>query len=389
VTRVDDAHAHELPNERRVAAPAAAVPAAGGHSLRELRFDRVSRLYGEVPALSDFSLTVRGGEFVSFLGPSGSGKSTALNCLAGLVPPSSGEIWLDDRRIDTLSPDRRGFAMVFQNYALFPHMTVLRNVAFGLRMRRVGQAETERRTRAALELVRLAHKADQRPSQLSGGEQQRVAIARAIACEPPLVLMDEPLSNLDAKLRMEMRTEIRRIHQEFGLTTIYVTHDQQEALSLSDRLVILNHGVIEQVDTPAKIYDEPRTSFVADFVGYRNMLEGDVQRADGRYLTIRAGQTELAGIAHDNSTSGRVRMRLRPDDVVLADSEEPGPNRMRLIVEVVEYAGREFMVQASTGDGHRFALLAPQAPELGSEIFVYVPPDRVRLYSSTPPEHRP
>src|SRR3954452_12082620 len=200
------------------------------HAFRTLRLDRISREFGSMRALHDVSLTVERGEFIALLGPSGCGKSTALNCLAGLLPLTAGSIWMDERRIDTLPPERRGFGMVFQNYALFPHLTVRRNIDFGLQMRRLPKAEIARRTAAAIGLVHLEEHAGKLPGQLSGGQQQRVAIARAVVLEPSLVLMDEPLSNLDAKLRLEMRTEIRRLHQSLGLTTVYVTHDQEEAL---------------------------------------------------------------------------------------------------------------------------------------------------------------
>src|SRR5512144_2517529 len=225
------------------------------HDFSELRLDRVTRRFAGAGgkafnALDELTLTVRRGEFICLLGPSGCGKSTALNCIAGLMHLSGGSIWLDDTRIDTLPPEKRGFGMVFQNYALFPHMSVERNIGFGLRMRGVAGAEIESRVANAIRLVQLTGQAHKLPGQLSGGQQQRVAIARAIVIEPPLILMDEPLSNLDAKLRVETRAEIRRIHNELGRATIYVTHDQDEALSLADRIVVMKDGVVQQIDTP-------------------------------------------------------------------------------------------------------------------------------------------
>src|SRR6267378_5253573 len=208
---------------------AVALPTASA-SFGELRLDGVTRAFGGVVALAGLTLTVRSGEFITLLGPSGCGKSTALNCIAGLLPLSGGGIWLDDKRIDVLRPEQRGFGMVFQNYALCPHMSVRKNIGFGLAMRRVPKEEIRGKVDAALDLVQLRAHAEKLPGQLSGGQQQRVAIARAIVIEPPLVLMDEPLSNLDAKLRLEMRTELRRLHRELGSITIYVTHDQDEAL---------------------------------------------------------------------------------------------------------------------------------------------------------------
>src|SRR6266403_4504352 len=227
---------------------------AASSNFRRLRLDGVSRNFGSLNALRDVTLEVGRGEFIALLGPSGCGKSTALNCLAGLLPLTGGGIWLDDKRIDVLRPEKRGFGMVFQNYALFPHMSVRKNIGFGLAMRRVPKEEIRGKVDAALDLVQLRAHAEKLPGQLSGGQQQRVAIARAIVIEPPLVLMDEPLSNLDAKLRLEMRAEIRRIHALVGSTTIYVTHDQDEALSLADRIVVLKDGEIRQTGAPEDLY---------------------------------------------------------------------------------------------------------------------------------------
>ncbi|MFD0516926.1 ABC transporter ATP-binding protein [Paractinoplanes durhamensis] len=237
-----------------------------------LRIDGVTRRFGGKAALERLDLDIEQGEFIALLGPSGCGKSTALNCLAGLLPLSEGSIWQDDTRLDTLPPERRGFGMVFQSYALFPHLSVRKNIAFGLQMRRLPRAEVRRRTDEAIKLVRLEEHATKLPGQLSGGQQQRVAIARAVVLEPSLVLMDEPLSNLDAKLRLEMRTEIRRLHQSLGLTTVYVTHDQEEALSMADRLVVLRDGRVQQIGTPEELHTRPANRHVADFMGYRNLL---------------------------------------------------------------------------------------------------------------------
>src|ERR1700722_500406 len=213
------------------------------NSLNFLRLGLTKR-YGSKTVLDNLELEIRGGEFVTFLGPSGCGKSTALSIVAGLTPATEGEIWLDGKRADDLPPEKRGFGMVFQNYALFPHMTVFDNVAFGLTLKPLMQDEIKRRVQEMLRLVQLLGFEDRYPGQLSGGQQQRVAIARALVLRPRLMLFDEPLSNLDAKLRVEMRAEIKQIHAELGLTSIYVTHDQAEALSLSDRIVVLRHGVL-------------------------------------------------------------------------------------------------------------------------------------------------
>ena len=375
--------ADQLEGSARTDPPVADKPDDGDRQFRELRLDGVTRAFGATDALHDLSITIRGGEFVAFLGPSGSGKSTALNCLAGLLPLTAGEIWLDDRRIDTLPPEQRGFAMVFQNYALFPHLDVRRNVGFGLRMRKVPKQETNRRVEEALTLVRLSHKADSHPAQLSGGEQQRVAIARAIVCEPPLVLMDEPLSNLDAKLRLEMRTEIRRLHQDLGLTTIYVTHDQHEALSLADRIVILRNGVVEQAGTPSEVYIEPETDFVAGFLGYRNALTGNVDESHGRQTTVLVGDLRLVGKSPAAMPTGDAVVRIRPDDLMVCNGGGTGPNRIPLLIEVVEYGGREFVVEGVTPAGQRLYFMASEAPRLGDSVTVAVEPENVRVFAPT------
>jgi putative spermidine/putrescine transport system ATP-binding protein len=342
----------------------------------ELRLDHVSRGFGGVLALDGLDLTIQGGEFVALLGPSGCGKSTALNCLAGLLPLSEGSIWLDERRIDTVAPEQRGFGMVFQNYALFPHMSVRANIGFGLRMARVAKAEARRRVDEALALVQLEEHAEKFPAQLSGGQQQRVAIARAIVLEPALVLMDEPLSNLDAKLRLEMRTEIKRIHQTLGLTTVYVTHDQEEALSLADRLVLLRQGRVQQVGTPEDVYSEPANRFVAGFMGYRNELELPVSSVADKTVVLG----ELTGTRREDLGEVAVAA-IRPEDFTVGD----GPNAMEVDVEVVEYQGREQAIQARTAAGDPLHLRAPTRLAPGDRVTVSVPPERVLVFAADSP----
>ena len=343
-------------------------------TIGKLRLDAVSRAFGGHRALDGLSLTIAGGEFVALLGPSGCGKSTALNCLAGLLPLTDGAIWLDDRRIDGVPPERRGFGMVFQNYALFPHMTARANIGFGLRMRGVARAEATRRVEAALDLVRLTAHADRVPGQLSGGQQQRVAIARAIAFEPSVVLMDEPLSNLDAKLRLEMRTEIRRIHQTLGLTTVYVTHDQEEALSLADRLVLLRDGTVQQVGTPEEVYAEPANHFVASFMGYRNELRLPVESVTGTRVSLGG----LTGTLCAELSAGAAAVAaIRPEDIAIGD----GPNRLEATVEVVEYQGRELAVEARTDAGTALHLRTGERPAPGDRLTLTVPPERVLVFA--------
>ncbi|WP_270888244.1 ABC transporter ATP-binding protein [Pedococcus sp. 5OH_020] len=349
----------------------------------QLRLDGVGRRFGGQDALQDLDLTIRAGEFIALLGPSGCGKSTALNCLAGLLPLTAGSIWQDSKRIDTLPPERRGFGMVFQNYALFPHMTVRSNIAFGLQMRRLPKADVTRRTEEAIRLVQLEEHAGKLPGQLSGGQQQRVAIARAVVLEPSLVLMDEPLSNLDAKLRLEMRTEIRRLHQSLGLTTVYVTHDQEEALSMADRLVVLRKGRVQQIGTPEELHTKPTNWHVADFMGFRNLLTVKVQEAGGRQVVVEGPGIRLAATAMAQVSSGeRVVAGVRPEDLVVqpAAAANGGGNVIRAMVEVVEYQGRELAVEARTPEGHRLHLRTPERVTAGEAISVSVAPERLLVF---------
>ena len=357
----------------------------------------VGRRFGGVDALAGLDLTIKAGEFVALLGPSGCGKSTALNCLAGLLPLTHGKIRLDGRRIDTLPPERRGFGMVFQSYALFPHLSVAKNVAFGLQMRGVPRAETDARVRAAIDLVKLGEHAKKLPGQLSGGQQQRVAIARAVVLEPSLVLMDEPLSNLDAKLRLDMRTEIRRLHQSLGLTTIYVTHDQEEALSLADRLVVMREGRVQQVGTPDELYESPTSWYVADFMGYRNILPATVVSASGGEAVVQLTGTAGDGVRLTGRAVGalgagdRVRVAVRPEDLHVS-GVEPG-SLVELVetrvstsagvipgtVSVVEYHGREHAVGVQAGDTMLHARAAT-APDVGGAVTLTAPVDRVLVF---------
>jgi putative spermidine/putrescine transport system ATP-binding protein len=270
--------------------------------------------------------------------------------------------------------------MVFQNYALFPHMTVRQNIGFGLKMRKVAKAEMEKRVEEALNLVRLQGQGHKLPGQLSGGQQQRVAIARAIVIEPPLVLMDEPLSNLDAKLRLEMRAEIRRIHNQLGATTVYVTHDQDEALSLADRVVVLRDGEIRQVGAPSDLYERPDHLDVAEFMGYRNRLTGKVIGTDGDRTSVAVGKAMLAGTARDNLKVGdSAVIAARADDVVAGERSD---KTVEAVVETIEYRGREFVGTARTAEGLELVFHAPQTAGLGSSIWLSVDPARALAFAA-------
>jgi putative spermidine/putrescine transport system ATP-binding protein len=350
-----------------------------GQAFRQLRLENVRRDFGNMSALRDLSLTIERGQFVALLGPSGCGKSTALNCIAGLLPVTGGSIRLDDKRIDTLRTEERGFGMVFQNYALFPHMTVRKNIGFGLRMRGVAGAEIEKRVDEALRLVRLTDQAGKLPGQLSGGQQQRVAIARAIVIEPPLVLMDEPLSNLDAKLRLEMRQEIRRIHGQLGSTTIYVTHDQEEALSLADRIVVLREGQIRQVGTPAELYAEPAHLDVADFMGYRNRIEGVLVGQAGGMASVDIGGAVIEGRSRGEIKGGRAVAAMRPDDLTPVAN---GAKGISAAVESIEYRGREFHGVARTPQDVELHFSSPLRLEIGAAVRLAAEPRQVLIFSA-------
>ena len=348
---------------------------------RQLRIDRLSRTFGNLHALKNVSLTIRRGEFIALLGPLGCGKSTALNCLAGLLRATGGGIWLDDRRIDTLRPEQRGFGMVFQNYALFPHMSVRRNIGFGLMMRRVPKAESLPRVEEAVALVRLKGHEHKLPAQLSGGQQQRVAIARAIVVEPPLVLMDEPLSNLDAMLRLEMRAEIRRIHNTLGATTIYVTHDQEEALSLADRIVVMREGEVRQVGTPQDLFARPDHLDVAEFMGFRNRLQGRVVGLEGGLATVDVGRARVTGLAREPVAVGAfAAVAVRPDDLEPVSTSEMA---LHASVYASEFRGREFMGFARTADGTELSFHSPQPVSAGETVHLGAPSDRVLVYAGT------
>jgi putative spermidine/putrescine transport system ATP-binding protein len=351
--------------------------AIAARDFRELRLDGVGRSFGTLNALKSVDLKVRRGEFIALLGPSGCGKSTALNCLAGLLTLSSGSIWLDNTRIDQLKPEERGFGMVFQNYALFPHMSVSKNIGFGLAMQGRSKTEIQCKVGEALSIVRLGDQAEKLPGQLSGGQQQRVAIARAIVIEPPLVLMDEPLSNLDAKLRLEMRAEIRRIHDLIGSTTIYVTHDQEEALSLADRIVVMREGVVRQVGTPEDLYVRPAHPDVAEFMGYRNQIRSRAAKV-GNLMSINIGGVGLQGTPIDGVADGDIVAAIRPDDLKLAAD---GPLTVK--VGSAQYHGNDFYCWGCAGDGTELYFRSETKVQKGDTVRLSADPSRVLIYSRT------
>jgi putative spermidine/putrescine transport system ATP-binding protein len=354
------------------------------HDFSELRLDAVSRRFAGAGgrafnALSELTMTIRRGEFIALLGPSGCGKSTALNCIAGLLQLSGGTIKLDDLRIDVLPPEQRGFGMVFQNYALFPHMSIEKNVGFGLKMRGVSPSEIAPRVAKALKMVQLTGQEHKLPGQLSGGQQQRVAIARAIVIEPPLILMDEPLSNLDAKLRIETRAEIRRIHVELDRATIYVTHDQEEALSLADRIVVMKEGVAQQIAPPSEVYSQPANLAVARFMGYRNVLDLDVDGEAGDKVTLAGPDIRITGTRKLALTGKRAAVAFRPEEAALADAGL-ATNAIAGNVVNVEYGGRDSLVDVKTPGGAVLHVRSVRQPALGDAVAVQVPVERALVY---------
>jgi putative spermidine/putrescine transport system ATP-binding protein len=291
-----------------------------------VQIDGLRKRYGSAVAVNGVSLAVRAGELLTLLGPSGCGKTTTLRCIGGFVRPDAGTIAIGGEDVTGLPPYRRHFGMVFQSYALFPHLTVFENVAFGLRIRRVASSELTSRVRRSLESVRLSDLAERLPKQLSGGQQQRVALARALVYEPRVLLLDEPLSNLDAKLRVEMRLEIRAIQRQQGLTAIYVTHDQEEALSISDRVAVMREGRIEQLASPSELYHAPLTPFIATFVGTSNLLEGEaigIRPVDGRAAVRVRGAFTLAAALPSTVRPGQpLWVVARPETIALTPAEQ-------------------------------------------------------------------
>ncbi len=293
--------------------------------------------------VQDFNLQVEQGEFIAFLGPSGCGKTTTLNMIAGFLDPDGGDLLIKGQRMNGVPPYKRELGMVFQTYSLFPHMTVAENIAYGLKLRKVGKQEMQERVKRVLELVKLPNVADRYPKQLSGGQRQRIAIARALVIEPSLLLLDEPLSNLDAKLREELRDELKRLHQEIGVTTIFVTHDQEEALALSDRIVVLNHGFVEQIGTPLEIYNQPASEFVHTFIGKTNRMEGEVIAIDADGIKVRTTGgllIQAAKQAREFSLQQKVIVFVRPEKIKLSDTGvHTGANQVEGHLQLASFLG--------------------------------------------------
>lgn len=349
--------------------------------MSEIHIRQLSRSYGTYEALKSCDLVIPDGALLALLGPSGCGKSTTLQLLAGFDTPSSGEIWAGKELLSSpqkvIPPEHRGISLVFQNYAVWPHKTVAENVAFGLKLRKLSRSEVETRLNRALETVRLGSLRDRYPFELSGGQQQRVALARALAVEPKILLLDEPLSNLDAHLREEMRFEIRRVHDELGITTVYVTHDQGEALVTADKVAVMRAGVVQQFGTPEDIFERPANTFVASFIGSNNEIEG-VKEEGG---VLRIGATSLRAEDRSNAMPGQAAVLcIRPSRLQLCDAGVPD-NRLDGVVKRSAYLGeyRDVLIELVDG-GNLRAFVSPRLrTSVGERVSVHLPPSACQI----------
>jgi putative spermidine/putrescine transport system ATP-binding protein len=361
---------------------------AAGDPVVELR--NVVKRYGEITAVHSMDLEVASGAFVTLLGPSGCGKTTTLRMIAGLATPSDGDIRIKGVRVNEVPIHKRNLGLVFQNYALFPHKSVFDNVAFGLKYRGVAKAEVAERVRRALELVRLPQMADRRPAQLSGGQQQRIALARAIVIEPDVLLLDEPLSALDANLREEMRIELKRIQDQLGIATVFVTHDQSEALAMSDTIVVMSAGYVEQIGSPEEVYNSPSSEFVAKFLGNSNILDGRIVGQAGEHLKIAVdglGEVQAAADAA-RAGDGHVRLVVRAEKLHLFDANDSEQDAGALSgrVEAVDYQGQAARYFVRVGP-HSLQAINPidRRPfAQGAEVSVRIRPRDIVLLGPEP-----
>jgi spermidine/putrescine transport system ATP-binding protein len=357
--------------------------AAGGGALA---LQALEKRFDEVAAVDSIDLEVTAGEFFSLLGPSGCGKTTTLRLIAGFERPTAGEILLDGTSLAAVPPDRRNVNTVFQSYALFPHLDVLDNVAFGMRYQKVPRKERERRAREALALVELADLAKRRPHQLSGGQQQRVALARALVLRPAVLLLDEPLGALDAKIRRQLRIELKALQEEVGTTFVFVTHDQEEALSMSDRIAVMNGGKVDQVGTPREVYESPATLFVADFLGVANVMRAEAGGGNGAFCSVRVGEFELRAGCGDLGTRGAASVVIRPERLeVIPRSEHPGENCLPGMVDRTVFVGSNLQVMVRLVTGEIVQASIPnngnglEFHEQGKPVMVHAPAEALRV----------
>jgi len=359
----------------------------GGH----VQLVDLTKRYGDFEAVRNISLDIPAGEFFSLLGPSGCGKTTTLRMIAGFERPSEGRIMLDDKDVADVPPHKRNVNTVFQNYALFPHLDVAANVAFGLRFAKTPKDEVKAKVAQALALVQLEQFADRKPALLSGGQQQRVALARALVLNPQVLLLDEPLGALDAKLRKSLQVELKALQEKVGITFVYVTHDQEEALTMSDRIAVLSEGQIEQVGTPQDVYDEPASAYVADFLGVSNLMPATAMGANGSGgCRVQLGDFEMLAGCGDLDANGDVMIVARPERVQIAPQGESGENRIPGMIERVVYVGAvsQLMVRLASGQLVQ-AMVANQGtepvPESGTPVSVGIAPAALRVLRAPEP----
>ncbi len=350
----------------------------------------LSKDFDGAVAVDGIDLAIKPGEFFSLLGPSGCGKTTTLRMIAGFERPSAGEILLDGNDLSQVPPDKRNVNTVFQSYALFPHLDVIENVSFGLRWQKVGKGEARRRATEALELVELGHLAKRRPNQLSGGQQQRVALARALVLRPAVLLLDEPLGALDAKIRKQLRAELKGLQEEVGITFIFVTHDQEEALSMSDRIAVMNRGRVDQVGTPRDVYESPTTVFVADFLGIANMMSVEAAGPAEDGCEVRLGEFTLRACGGDTSVRGAANVVVRPERVEVRPHQAERPeNCLPGLVDQTVYVGSslQLMVRLASGAVIQATIsnlgAAPEHNQ-GDPVLVHLPPQALRVLVGDP-----
>jgi spermidine/putrescine transport system ATP-binding protein len=358
---------------------------SGGH----VKLESLTKRFDQAAAVQDISLEIQAGEFFSLLGPSGCGKTTTLRMVAGFEPPTSGKILLDGVDVAGLPPHRRNVNTVFQSYALFPFLTVAENVAFGMRYKSVPKAERSTRVAEALELVQLSGYETRRPNQLSGGQQQRVALARALVLRPAVLLLDEPLGALDAQIRKQLRLELKALQEEVGITFVFVTHDQEEALSMSDRVAVMNAGRVEHIGTPAAVYESPATVFVADFVGVSNLMDAQTVDRGPDHCTVSIGDFRLRAACGDLDAHGAVKVVARPERVELLEHGSDRGNCLPGMVERTVYVGatRQVMVRLATGAQLQASITNAghgDTYQQGTPVSVHVPADALRIVGDSP-----
>jgi len=359
---------------------------------KNLLLENITKKFDQIVAVRDMNLEVKEGEFVCFLGPSGCGKTTTLRIIAGFEVPTNGIVRYNGKVINDVIPQKRNFGIVFQSYALFPHMTVAENVGFGLKMRRVPKTQINSRVDELLDLVGLADQKYKHPPELSGGQQQRVALVRSIATYPEILLLDEPLSALDAKIRVNLRAEIKRVQVDLGITMIYVTHDQEEALSISDRVIVMNHGYIEQIDRPIEVYKNPKTRFVADFVGTSNFFQGEIKR--NRVIDAETGlgfKVSEDVLRTLKSATRSVSLSIRPEKIMLFKTQRNIPDDVEKEnvkeggIEVVNFLGVIVRVLVKLEKRHLIVDITEKDFEksllkMGEVVFLYFPPDEFLVF---------